>query len=192
MTQSRAEDPRGEKTTPSSGVAVLRDSLRESTREPEDLDLVHDVLSNRRRRQILRLLEADPDQSATVPELASTIAAWEMDIDDPEAVSYDDRKSLQSTIYQHHAPKMAAADVVEFDKRSGRIELDTDEDAVSDDGSSTTATQLWREPAAAAAGAVASIVSVAATGAIAGAGMALVVLGCCVTAAFVTWKHSDP
>jgi hypothetical protein len=173
-------------------VTVLRDSLEESTREPEDLDLVHDVLSNRRRRQILRLLEADPDQSATVPELASTIAAWEMDIDDPEAVSYDDRKSLQSTIYQHHAPKMAAAELVEFDKRSGRLELDTDEDALSDDESSTTAGPLWREPAAATAGTVASIVSVAATGTIAGPGMALVVLGCCVTSAFVTWKHSDP
>lgn len=191
MSQPRSEDPRGERTTPNSGVTVLRDSLGESSREPEDLDLVHDVLSNRRRRQILRLLEADPDQSATVPELASTIAAWEMDIDDPEAVSYDDRKSLQSTIYQHHAPKMATAGLVEFDKRSGRIELDTD-DAGSDDGSTTTATQPWQEPAAATAGTAASIVSVAATGTVVGPGMALVVLGCCVTAAFVTWKHSDP
>lgn len=191
MTQSRSKNPGGETTAPSNGVTVLRDSLKESTRKPEDLDLVHDVLSNQRRRQILQLLEADPDQSATVPELASTIAAWEMDMDDPEAVSYDDRKSLQSTIYQHHAPKMATAGLVEFDKRSGRLELAADEDSVTDDETPTTATQLWKEPAAAAAGTAASIVSVAATGTIAGPGMALVVLGCCVAAAFVAWKHSE-
>jgi len=76
-------------------------------------------------------------------------------------------------------------------------EVDAERDGATDGdeaagGESATATQLWQEPAAAAAGTAASIVSVAATGTVVGPGMALVVLSCCVTAAFVTWKHSDP
>jgi hypothetical protein len=202
--QSRSAETGGDTATPSGGVTVLRDRLESASREPEALDLVHDVLSNRRRRQILHLLEADPDGSATVPELASTIAAWEMDIDDPETVSYDDRKSVQATIYQHHAPKMAAAGLVEFDKRAGRVELDRqatdvgladdDNDAASDEETDDAepAVQPWRQPAAAAAaGIAASIVSIAATAAIAGPAMGVAVLGVCVTTAFVTWRHSD-
>lgn len=197
-TQSRTDGRDEETRTPRSGVTVLRDRLDEETRNPDDLDLIHDVLSNRRRRQILHILEADPDKSGTVPDLASTIAAWEMDIDHPDTVSYDERKSVQSTIYQHHAPKMADAGLVEFDKRAGRLELDgpavrlepTRDDADED---SATGGWTWLPAHAAIAGCTAALaVSVAATAVISGLTTAFAVFATSVVTAVVIRHRSDP
>jgi DNA-binding transcriptional ArsR family regulator len=185
----------GDTTTPNDGVTVLRDRREGMAGDPEDLDLVHDVLSNQRRRQILHLLEAGPEDSAHVSELASTIAAWEQGIDDPETVSYDDRKSVQTTIYQHHAPKMAAAGLVEFDKRAGRVELDRQgthirvrEDEGDADDVTGPASRAWRRPAV-AGGIAASFVSVGATATIAGPVAGIAVLAVCVATALVTWQY---
>lgn len=128
-----------------SGVATLRD-VADETDDADDVDRVYDVLSNRRRRQVLRLLDEQPDTVADVPELASTIAAWESDIDDPKQVTYDDRKSVQAAIYQHHAPKMDEAGLVDYDKRAGRIHLDCDVPSLfrsGDDESDDRSDRRW-------------------------------------------------
>ncbi|SEV87820.1 DUF7344 domain-containing protein [Halobacterium jilantaiense] len=111
-----------------SGVGTLQHRSATTDDNADDVDRVFDVLANRRRRQILYLLDDAENNAAEVPELASTIAAWEEGIADPVSVTYDDRKSVQAAVYQHHAPKMAAADLVEFDKRACRLELDPDVD----------------------------------------------------------------
>lgn len=197
-TQVRTDDGDEETTTPCGGVTVLCERLDEGTRNPDDLNLIYDVLSNYRRRQMLRLLEAEPDDSATIPDLASTIAAWEMDIDDPDAVSYDERKSVQSTIYQHHAPKMADAGLVEFDKRTSRLaladraaRLGLAGDDADVDGSAGDDRTLMASDAAAATGVLAVAVSVAATATAAGPPTALVVLATSIVTGVVTWTRSD-
>lgn len=197
-TQVRKDDGEEEGTTPRGGVTVLCERLDEGTRSPDDLDLVYDVLSNYRRRQMLRLLEAEPDDSVTIPDLASTIAAREMDIGDPDAVSYDERKSVQSTIYQHHAPKMAEAGLVEFDKRTSCLELADRAtrlglagDDADVDGSAGDDRKWTSSDAAAVTGVLTVAVSVAATATVAGPPTAFVVLLTSVVTGIVTWSRSD-
>lgn len=196
-TQVRTDDDDEETTTPCGGVTVLCERLDEGTRNPDDLNLIYDVLSNYRRRQMLQLLGAESDNSAAIPDLASTIAAWEIDVDDPDAVSYDERKSVQSTIYQHHAPKMADAGLVEFDKRTSRLEL-TDRanrlglggDDADVDGSAGDERKWMSSDAAAVTGVLAVAVSVAATATVAGSPTAFVVLATSLVTGVVTWNRS--
>ncbi len=197
-TQVRTDDGDEETTTPCGGVTVLCERLDEGTRNPDDLNLIYDVLSNYRRRQMLQLLGAESDNSATIPDLASTIAAWEIDVDDPDAVSYDERKSVQSTIYQHHAPKMADAGLVEFDKRTSRLEL-TDRaarlglggDDADVDGSAGDDRKWVSSDTAAVTGALAVAVSVAATATVAGSPTAFVVLATSIVTGVITWNRSN-
>lgn len=198
-TRIRTDDRKHETNAPRGGVPVLCERLDGEVWSPDDLDLVYDVLSNHRRRQMLQILESEPNDSATIPDLASRIAAWEMDIDRPDAVSYDDRKSVQSTIYQHHAPKMAEAGLVEFDKRTSRLELgdrsahleltgdDADVDGVVDGEGGE-----GFPDAAAVAGAVTVAVSVAATATAVGPPTAAVVLVTSVVTGAVARSRSDP
>jgi len=129
LSQPKTDESGGEPNGESQGgVGTLHHRSATTDDDADDVDRVFDVLANRRRRQILYLLDDAEDNAADVPELASTIAAWEEGIADPVAVTYDDRKSVQAAVYQHHAPKMAAAGLVEFDKRACRLELDPDVD----------------------------------------------------------------
>lgn len=82
---------------------------------------IFDVLSNRRRRYVLHYLkQQNAHESASLPELASHVAAWENDTDVSQ-VTYDDRKSVQTSLYQLHLPKLAEMDLIEYDKRAGEI-----------------------------------------------------------------------
>ena len=196
-TQAQTDDTEREKTAPCGGITVLRNRLNEGTSNPDDLDLIYDSLSNHRRRQMLYLLEAAPDKSATVPDLASTIAAWEMDIDRPDTVNYDERKSVQSTIYQHHAPKMADAGLIEFDKRTSRLEL-ADRAARleltgdgSDVGGSTTDDGGWALLDVASAGTAAVAVSVAATATVPNPTTVFVALAASAATGFAAWNRFD-
>ncbi|MGM0446647.1 MAG: DUF7344 domain-containing protein [Methanobacteriota archaeon] len=196
-TQVRTDDG-DEETTPCGGVTDLCEQLDEGTRNPDDLSLIYDVLSNYRRRQMLHLLGAESDNSATIPDLASTIAAREMDVDDPDTVSYDERKSVQSTIYQHHAPKMADAGLVEFDKRTSRLELadratrlGLARDDADVDGSAGDDRKWMSSDAAAVTGVLAVAVSVAATATVVDSLTAFVVLATSIVTGVITWNRSD-
>lgn len=80
-----------------------------------------EILKNRRRRQILKLLERH-DGRMTLSEFAEEIAARENDIDRRNVTS-DQRKRVYVGLYQQHLPTMDRADVVEYDQRSGETEL---------------------------------------------------------------------
>lgn len=83
---------------------------------------IFEVLSNRRRRYVLHYLKQHNSggEVASLSELASHVAAWENDVDVAQ-VTYDDRKSVQTSLYQLHLPKLAENNLIEYDKRAGEI-----------------------------------------------------------------------
>ncbi len=85
-------------------------------------DDMFEILSNRRRRYVLHLLKDADDGRADLSAVAEQVAAWEHDTT-PEQLSYDQRRSVRTTLYQHHAPKMDETGVVEFDERDQTLEL---------------------------------------------------------------------
>ena len=83
-------------------------------------DDLFDVLSNRRRRYAVHLLEREGDP-IRLGAMAEQIAAWENGID-PHAVSCAQRKRVYTALQQIHLPQMDEAGIVEFDDRSGVVE----------------------------------------------------------------------
>ena len=84
------------------------------------LDRIFDVLSNHRRRRVLQYLERN--EQALVAELAEHIAA----IENKKAItalSSQERKRVYIALYQSHLPKMAMADIVQYDKDRGTVKL---------------------------------------------------------------------
>lgn len=196
ISQARTDESGGEPNAEhGGGVGTLQHRCATEDDDADDVNRVYDVLANRRRRQLLYLLDDADENAADVPTLASTIAAWEKDIDDPAAVTYDDRKSVQAAVYQHHAPKMAAAGLVEFDKRACRLELDTDVDALLDRTPETepTAAGWERSAVSVSAVALAATVSHVAAPALVGRYVTLTVLVvcACLLAALAHDAHSN-
>ncbi len=87
-----------------------------------DVDQTFEVLSNRRRRFMLHCLKQREGERADLSEISTQIAAWEGDAS-PEEIAYEDRKSVYTSLYQFHAPKMSEAGVIEYERRSGEIRL---------------------------------------------------------------------
>lgn len=84
---------------------------------------IFEVLSNRRRRYVLHYLKQfnGGTETASLSEVASHVAAWENGVDVSE-VSYNDRKSVQTSLYQLHLPKLADKNLIKYDKRAGEIQ----------------------------------------------------------------------
>jgi DNA-binding transcriptional ArsR family regulator len=93
-------------------------------------DDLFEVLSNRRRRYVLHYLCRREEESVELSDLVTQVAAWENGTD-PEQLSYDDRKSVHISLYQHHVPKMDEAGVVDYDQRGGVVELRVDPDEIA-------------------------------------------------------------
>lgn len=77
------------------------------------LDVVFDLLSNERRRQVLRYLETTPE--TTLGDLAEHIAAIENDKPEGDLTSTE-RKRVYICLYQSHLPAMDDAGVIDFDE----------------------------------------------------------------------------
>lgn len=84
-----------------------------------DEDELFDVLSNRRRRYAVHLLERE-DGPIELGEMAEQIAAWENEIECRE-VNHAQRKRVYTALQQSHLPRMDDADIVVFDDRSGTV-----------------------------------------------------------------------
>lgn len=83
-------------------------------------DDVFDVLRNARRRYVLRALQqVDSIQLGT---LAERIAAREHQTT-VDRVSSSERKSVYTSLYQTHLPKLADQGVIDYDRDRGVIEL---------------------------------------------------------------------
>ena len=101
----------------------------EPSPEPEITeDELFDVLSNRRRRYAVHLLERE-DEPLRLGPLAEQIAAWENGIE-PYAVSSAQRKRVYTALQQIHLPRMDEAGIVAFDDRAGLVEATEAMDAM--------------------------------------------------------------
>ncbi|WP_435068308.1 DUF7344 domain-containing protein [Haloplanus sp. C73] len=93
--------------------------------QPETTERSHDdlfsLLRNERRREVIRALQA-ADDPLDLRDLSEHIAAIENDCD-VSAVTYKQRKRVQTALYQMHLPKLDERDVIEYDRRAGRVEL---------------------------------------------------------------------
>ena len=98
-------------------------SSADNTPEQETLseDLIFDVLKNRRRRYTLHYLKQQ-DRPVELSELAEQVAAWENDTT-VEGLSANERKSVYTSLYQTHLPKLADAGIVEYNQNRGVVEL---------------------------------------------------------------------
>ena len=84
-------------------------------------DEIFFLLKNRRRRAVIEhLLEAGGQ--AQFDDLVLAIAAREKE-KNVEEITYKERKSVHTSLYQSHLPKLQDAGVVEYDRRSGSVIL---------------------------------------------------------------------
>lgn len=89
-----------------------------------DLDELLEVLSNRRRRYFWRFLRGQPG-AVEISEASRHVAAWEEDVP-PDELTYEDRKSVYTSLYQHHAPLLDDVGLIEFDKDEATARSVTD------------------------------------------------------------------
>ena len=83
------------------------------------LDVVFDILRNRRRRLVIQAVEAESGET-TLSDLAERIGGIEND-KPPNALDAQERKRVYVGLYQCHLPRMDDADAVEFDKDRGTV-----------------------------------------------------------------------
>lgn len=84
-------------------------------------DDVFEVLRNRRRRYAFHYLKRER-REVFVVELAEQIAAWEND-KPIEALSATEKNRVKTALRQHHLPRMADHQFVEYDNGRGTVEL---------------------------------------------------------------------
>jgi DNA-binding transcriptional ArsR family regulator len=96
---------------------------RVSRTEPTEhsRDALFSLLRNERRREVIHYLR-DREEPVDLRELSEHVAAIENDCE-PAAVTYKQRKRVQTALYQMHLPKLAEQGVVSYDRRAGKVEL---------------------------------------------------------------------
>ncbi|MGQ3413210.1 DUF7344 domain-containing protein [Natrinema sp. LN54] len=95
--------------------------------ESDAVDTAMDLLADRRRRAVLKYL-AETDGSAALTELAVEIAAQEAGaepnaISDHGDVSARDRRAVRISLHHTHIPKLANADVVDYETETETVTL---------------------------------------------------------------------
>lgn len=98
----------------------------ERTVEPDSMDTVLKVLSNRRRRETIRYLKSTGGES-TVRDISRQVAAWENGVH-PDAVKYDQRKRVYTSLHQSHLPRLAREGFIDYDRNRGTVSLTPDAD----------------------------------------------------------------
>jgi len=94
-----------------------------ATSQTQDLslDLIFEVLKNRRRRDVIRYLE-ERGERTSLSDLAEHVAALENDTT-TQALTSSQRKRVYVGLYQCHLPKMDDMDIVNFNQDRGYVEL---------------------------------------------------------------------
>jgi hypothetical protein len=83
-------------------------------------DEVFELLSNERRRYVIRYLQSN-DGAGELGDMATQVAAWEHDVA-PDRVDSTERKRAYTTLQQSHLPKMDDMGAVDYDSDSGHVE----------------------------------------------------------------------
>ena len=87
------------------------------------LDELYRALGHHRRRSLLRELH-DCDGTLTIDELAERVAEREANRPS-DGVPDDDLETVRLTLHHAHLPKLAAADVVDYDASIRTVEFRT-------------------------------------------------------------------
>lgn len=82
-------------------------------------DVAFDVLSNARRRFILRQLQSEPS-GLELGEIAAELAAVENGAP-VEELSRQDRKRIYVSLYQTHIPKLEDVGIIDYDTETGLV-----------------------------------------------------------------------
>jgi len=85
------------------------------------LDVIFDILKNRRRRLVLRYTREN-EGPFTLSDLAEYIAAYEND-KPVEQLSSDERKRVYVGLYQCHLPRMDDTGILDFDRNRGTVTM---------------------------------------------------------------------
>lgn len=117
--QEEARDaPRGTATVESSPVTDTA-AEADTDGQPVPLDQIFGILSNQRRRRVLRnLMET---KQFELGDLAERLAGQEND-KSREQLSSKERKRVYVSLYQVHLPKLADVDAITYNKSRGIIE----------------------------------------------------------------------
>lgn len=102
--------------------AAAASAETEAESEALSLNVVYDILKNKRRRHVLHLLEEEG--STTLGDLAEQIAAIEND-KPREQLNAQERKRVYVGLYQCHLPRMDDASVIDFDGDRGTVDVGT-------------------------------------------------------------------
>ncbi|MFC7115380.1 hypothetical protein ACFQH2_11095 [Natronoarchaeum sp. GCM10025703] len=134
MTSTNVGQTASEKATQSPDEAE-EESAEVEQSEPETsqlpLDIIFEILKNRRRRRVLHHLKEQEDGSIDLGSLAEHVAALEND-KSVAALTSGERKRVYVGLYQCHLPKMNDAGVVDFDRNRGTIELGENADQLDE------------------------------------------------------------
>ena len=109
------------RTTPDA-ESPARDAEGRASPDTDDGDrseALIELLANARRRYLWQHLRREGGE-VSLQAASRLIAARELD-KPPSAVTYDERKSVYTSLLQFHCPKMADAGLVEFDRRAARV-----------------------------------------------------------------------
>ena len=96
-------------------------TLSRSTTRDESLseETIFEVLSNRRRRFAIHALK-HADGPIQVKRISERVAAWEHGIE-PDAVDYDQRRNVHSTLKRTHLPMLDEHGVIEYDEEANVV-----------------------------------------------------------------------
>ncbi|WP_323192744.1 hypothetical protein [Halostella sp. PRR32] len=100
---------------------VTQEPPEEESESDLSLDVMFEVLKNERRRFVLKHFD-EHEGPVALGDLAEHVAAKENDKPRRELTS-GERKRVYVGLYQCHLPKMDDADIVDFNRNRGRIEL---------------------------------------------------------------------
>lgn len=78
--------------------------------------MIYHIISNERRRHVLRLFQTESNREVYLRELAERVAAWENETS-VESVTTQERRRTETALRQFHLPKMAEAGFVHYDAR---------------------------------------------------------------------------
>lgn len=98
----------------------MSDDSSEMNDERLTVDAICALLAHHRRRELVRYLRA-ADEPVTVTAAAAALAATTADV--PEAGDSDAVERTAIALYHVHIPKLAAHDVVEYDRERDRLVL---------------------------------------------------------------------
>lgn len=99
----------------------MSERTQESSRDGLSDDVIFDIMSNRRRRFVLRYLHDEQDP-AQLTDIATELAAAESNTT-PDQVDKQARKRAYVSLYQTHIPRLAEEGIVEYDDETGEVSL---------------------------------------------------------------------